>query len=119
VVPAAFLGQAKPKVWLPVRGDVEVITPMIRSAQALDVPAMVLSTCSIFRARRFIATNPIQRQPLVLPPNFRDVTAERAGAVVVIVGGDGCGGRERSQDDRRRIDRPRIAPGRSWARRSD
>jgi Tfp pilus assembly ATPase PilU len=31
------------------------------------------------------------RQPLVLPPNFRDVTAERIGTVIGIVGVTGAG----------------------------
>jgi hypothetical protein len=31
--------------------------------------------------------NPVPpRQPVVLPPNFRDVTAEKVGTVVAIVG---------------------------------
>jgi hypothetical protein len=36
--------------------------------------------------------NPVPpRQPLVLPPNFRDVTAERIGTVVAIVGATAAG----------------------------
>jgi hypothetical protein len=55
------------------------------------------------------------RQPLVLPPNFRDVTAEKVGTVVVIVGVSAAGTRPEAKDDRR-IGRPRIAPGRGWVR---
>jgi len=57
--------------------------------------------------------NPAPPQPpLQLPPNFRDVTAEKIGTVIGIVGATAAG---KSQDDRRRIDRP---PGCGWARRS-
>jgi len=31
-------------------------------------------------------SNPPPPQPLVLPPNFRDVTAEKVGTVMAIVG---------------------------------
>jgi hypothetical protein len=34
---------------------------------------------------------PEPRRPLVLPPNFRDVTAERIGTVIGIVGVTGAG----------------------------
>jgi hypothetical protein len=36
------------------------------------------------RADVVAATHEPPRQPLVLPPNFRDVTAERVGTVVVL-----------------------------------
>jgi Tfp pilus assembly ATPase PilU len=36
--------------------------------------------------------NPVPpRRPLVLPPNFRDVTAEKVGTVVAIVGATAAG----------------------------
>jgi Tfp pilus assembly ATPase PilU len=36
--------------------------------------------------------NPVPpRQPLALPPNFRDVTAEKGSTVVVIVGATAAG----------------------------
>jgi hypothetical protein len=36
--------------------------------------------------------NPVPpRQPLALPPNFRDVTAEKVGTVVAIVGAVAAG----------------------------
>jgi hypothetical protein len=54
--------------------------------------------------------------PLRLPPNCVDVTAERV-ALSWCSSVRRLRARQRSQDDRRRIDRPRIAPGRGWARR--
>jgi len=33
-----------------------------------------------------VTDNTPPRQPLVLPPNFRDVTAEKVGTVIAIVG---------------------------------
>jgi hypothetical protein len=34
------------------------------------------------------------REPLRLPPNFRDVTAEKIGTVMGVVGATGCEGNE-------------------------
>jgi hypothetical protein len=57
--------------------------PLVYNAQMTDKPA---------------PTAP--RQPLVLPPNIVDRTAERIGTVIGIVGCDGCGeGNEATMTD--------------------
>jgi hypothetical protein len=62
-------------------------------------PRRAVGTASMrFRARPLFG-----HEPLRLPPNCRDVTAERVGTIIGIIGATAAG-KGRSQDDRRRID---------------